>query len=68
MSIRTENPVTLSHQDAQSIAKMLDEFAIHQSAQAQRSRSAAAQASYRANVRLARWVAARIAERLYSWS
>lgn len=68
MSNRTENPVTLSHQDAQSVAKMLDEFAIQQTAQAQRSHSEAAQASYRANVRLARWVAARITERLYVWS
>ena len=68
MSVRNENSVTLSHQDAQSVAKMLDEFATQQATQAQRSRSEAAQASYRANVRLARWVAARITERLYSWS
>lgn len=66
--IRTENTVTLSHQDAQSVAKMLDEFATQQASQAQRSRSEAAQASYRANVRLARWVGARITERLYVWS
>lgn len=68
MSVRTDNDVTLSHQDAQAVAKMLDEFAIQQSAQAQRTRSEAAQASYRANVRLARWVGARITERLYTWS
>lgn len=68
MSVRIENPVTLSHQDAQGVAKMLDEFAIQQAAQAQRSRSEAAQASYRANVRLARWLGARITERLYVWS
>jgi hypothetical protein len=68
MSVRTENPVTLSHEDAQNVAKMLGEFATQQAAQSQRSRSEAAQASYHANVRLARWIAARITERLYTWS
>lgn len=68
MASRTDSPVTLSHQDAQSVARMLGEFATQQSAQAQRSRSEAARAGYRANVRLARWLEARIVERLYTWT
>jgi hypothetical protein len=67
MAIRAENTVTSSHQDAQSVAKMLDEFATQQVAQSERSRSEAAVAASRANVRLARWIGARINERLYSW-
>jgi len=68
MSMRTDNDVTLSHQDAQSVAKMLGDFATQQAANAQRTKSEAARAGYHADVRLARWVAARITERLWSWN
>lgn len=67
MATRLDNDVTLSHQDAQSIAKMLGDYATQQAANAQRTRSEAARAGYHADVRLARWLAARITERLYTW-
>ena len=67
MATRIDNDVTLSHQDAQSVAKMLDDYATQQAAHAQRTRSEAVRAQCHADVRLARWIGARITERLYTW-
>lgn len=47
--------------------KCLGDFATDQAAKSQRTRSDAARAGYHADVRLARWLVARITERLYSW-
>ena len=67
MATRLDQDVTLSHQDAASVAKMLDDYATYQASHSQRTRSEAVRASCQANIRLARWLAARITERLYVW-
>lgn len=67
MATRLDNDVTLSHQDAAAVAKMLDEYAVTQANRARTTRSEAARTGYHADVRLARWLAARITERLYVW-